>query len=62
MSEEEPSSLSVAIIGAGPAGLTAAYYLLKSVHSDCEVTVLEVDPKYVGGSPKLLHTKASILI
>lgn len=39
---------SVAIIGAGPAGLTAAYCLLK--HSnDTDVTVFEADPKYVGG-------------
>src|ERR1700747_3098527 len=37
----------VAIIGAGPAGLTAAYLLRKN---DLDVTVLEVDPEYVGGS------------
>jgi protoporphyrinogen oxidase len=36
----------VAIIGAGPAGLTAAYLLSKS---DVDVTVLEADPVYVGG-------------
>src|SRR5947209_19182238 len=36
----------VAIIGAGPAGLTAAYLLRKS---DVDVTVLEADPVYVGG-------------
>jgi protoporphyrinogen oxidase len=36
----------VAIIGAGPAGLTAAYLLSKSKVS---VTVLETDPVYVGG-------------
>jgi protoporphyrinogen oxidase len=36
----------VAIIGAGPAGLTAAYLLSKN---DVEVTVLEADPVYVGG-------------
>src|SRR3954469_11611927 len=36
----------VAIIGAGPAGLTAAYMLRKN---DLDVTVLEADPKYVGG-------------
>jgi protoporphyrinogen oxidase len=37
---------SVAIIGAGPAGLTAAYLLSKN---KVDVTVLEVDPVYVGG-------------
>ena len=37
---------SVAIIGAGPAGLTAAYLLRKN---NVEVTVLEADPDYVGG-------------
>ena len=37
---------SVAIIGAGPAGLTAAYLLSKN---EVEVTILEADPVYVGG-------------
>jgi protoporphyrinogen oxidase len=37
---------SVAIIGAGPAGLTAAYLLAKQ---HVPVTVLESDPAYVGG-------------
>jgi protoporphyrinogen oxidase len=37
---------SVAIIGAGPAGLTAAYLLSKN---GVDVTVLEADPIYVGG-------------
>jgi protoporphyrinogen oxidase len=36
----------VAIIGAGPAGLTAAYLLAKN---GVDVTVLEADPVYVGG-------------
>jgi protoporphyrinogen oxidase len=36
----------VAIIGAGPAGLTAGYLLSKE---EVEVIVLEVDPIYVGG-------------
>ena len=36
----------VAIIGAGPAGLTAAYLLRKN---DVDVTVLEADKEYVGG-------------
>jgi protoporphyrinogen oxidase len=37
---------SVIIIGAGPAGLTAAYLLAKE---NIPVTVLEADPHYVGG-------------
>src|SRR5438874_11674998 len=36
----------VAIIGAGPAGLTAGYLLSKE---GIEATVLEADPVYVGG-------------
>ncbi|CAN5283478.1 NAD(P)/FAD-dependent oxidoreductase [soil metagenome] len=36
----------IAIIGAGPAGLTAAYQLAKAGQ---EVTVFESDPQYVGG-------------
>ena len=36
----------VAIIGAGPAGLTAAYLLGKGGQ---DVTVFEKDPQYVGG-------------
>ncbi len=40
------SSPDVAIIGAGPAGLTAAYQLTKAGYS---VTVIEKDPRYVGG-------------
>src|SRR5690349_29560 len=36
----------VAIIGAGPAGLTAAYQLAKE---NISVTVIESDPQYVGG-------------
>ncbi len=38
--------VDVAIIGAGPAGLTAAYLLGKAGYS---VTVIERDPVYVGG-------------
>ncbi len=40
------NSVDVAIIGAGPAGLTAAYLLGKAGYS---VTVIEKDPVYVGG-------------
>jgi protoporphyrinogen oxidase len=39
-------SLPVAILGAGPAGLTAAYSLGKK---NVPVVVLEADPEYVGG-------------
>lgn len=46
--QEKPSNtpVDVAIIGAGPAGLTAAYLLSKKGYS---VKVIEKDPKYVGG-------------
>ena len=40
------NTTTVAIIGAGPAGLTAAYLLSKN---KVPVTVLEADPEYVGG-------------
>ncbi len=41
-----PDHVDVAIIGAGPAGLTAAYLLSKRGLS---VTIIEKDPHYVGG-------------
>lgn len=44
----------VVIIGAGPAGLTAAYLLAKQ---RVPVTVLEGDPQYVGGISKTVHYK-----
>ncbi len=44
----------VAIIGAGPAGLTAAYLLTKS---GVEVTVLEADERYVGGISRTVEYK-----
>src|SRR5947208_16999585 len=44
----------VAIIGAGPAGLTAAYLLAKN---DVPVTVLEADPTYVGGISRTARYK-----
>jgi len=40
------TSADVAVIGAGPAGLTAAYLLTKQGY---KVTVIEKDPTYVGG-------------
>ena len=45
-------SKKVAIIGAGPAGLTAAYLLGKAAQ---DVTVFEKDPQYVGGILSLIH-------
>jgi protoporphyrinogen oxidase len=44
----------VVVMGAGPAGLTAAYELLKS---DVPVTVLEKDPKQVGGLARTVEHK-----
>ncbi len=48
------SKTSVAIIGAGPAGLTAGYLLAKN---EVEVTVLEADPIYVGGISRTARYK-----
>ncbi len=45
---------NVAIIGAGPAGLTAAYLLSKN---DVSVTVLEADSVYVGGISRTVTYK-----
>ena len=42
----DDEAVDVAIIGAGPAGLTAAYQLTKLGYT---VTVIEKDPVYVGG-------------
>jgi formate dehydrogenase beta subunit len=44
-----PTGKKVAVIGSGPAGLTAAYYLAKQGH---EVTVFEKENK-AGGMPRL---------
>ena len=44
-----PTGKKVAVIGSGPAGLTAAYYLAKQGH---EVTVFEKEDK-AGGMPRL---------
>src|SRR5262245_25709949 len=45
---------TVGIIGAGPAGLTAAYLLAKQ---GVRVTVLEADPEYVGGIARTARYK-----
>src|SRR2546430_10415329 len=44
----------VAIIGAGPAGLTAGYLLSKE---GVDVVVLEADPVYVGGISRTVSYK-----
>ena len=44
----------VFVIGAGPAGLTAAYCLTKETPS---VVVIEKDPVYVGGISRTVHYK-----
>ena len=49
----------VAIIGAGPAGLTAAYLLGKAAQ---DVTVFEKDPQYVGVFQEPNLIKGIILI
>ena len=48
------SGKTVAIIGAGPAGLTAAYLLAKE---GVEVTVIEADPELVGGIARTANYK-----
>src|SRR6478609_12030502 len=46
--------VEVFVIGAGPAGLTAAYCLTKETPS---VTVIEKDPAYVGGISRTVRYK-----
>jgi protoporphyrinogen oxidase len=46
MPSKPDQCVDVAIVGAGPAGLTAAYLLTKAGYS---VSVIEKDPHYVGG-------------
>lgn len=48
------ASKKIGIIGAGPAGLTAAYILTKE---GMDVTVLEAHPTYVGGISRTEHYK-----
>lgn len=47
-------NMHIIIIGAGPAGLTAAYLLAKE---NISVTVLEADPTYVGGIARTVQYK-----
>ncbi|MDQ4123531.1 MAG: NAD(P)/FAD-dependent oxidoreductase [Acidobacteriota bacterium] len=56
MNKTELQPKRVAIIGAGPAGLTAAYTLLKK-DKEIEVTIIEADPQYVGGISRTVRYK-----
>ena len=49
---------NVIIIGAGPAGLTAAYQLLKKGKGEYKVTIIEAD-KQVGGISKTITYKGN---
>lgn len=53
---DDKHPLSVVIIGAGPAGLTAGYCLLQQAPT-AQVTVLEADPEYVGGIARTVNYK-----
>src|SRR3954466_1919746 len=48
------TDVEVFVIGAGPAGLTAAYCLTKEISS---VVVIEKDPTYVGGISRTVRYK-----
>ena len=50
----DPTVFKAVIIGAGPAGLTAAYQLAKQA---VPVLVLESDPEYVGGISRTVNYK-----
>jgi len=54
MSESSQIVSRVVVIGAGPAGLTAAYLLAKQ---GVPVSVVEVDPNYVGGISRTVDYK-----
>ncbi len=52
--QNDPNNVDVAIIGAGPAGLTAGYLLSKKGYS---VTIIEKDEHYVGGISRTVEYK-----
>jgi protoporphyrinogen oxidase len=54
LKNSRPERQKAAIIGAGPAGLTAAYLLAKN---NLPVTVLEADNEYVGGISRTVRYK-----
>src|SRR5262249_59661553 len=54
MTTQATSHVEVLIVGAGPAGLTAAYCLTKQEPS---VLVIEKDPTYVGGISRTVRCK-----
>ena len=58
--EREKQMKKVVIIGAGPAGLTAAYELLKK-SNDYEVTVLE-ESEVVGGISRTVRYNGNRLV
>src|SRR5882757_3358833 len=49
-----PTAKPIVIMGAGPAGLTAAWEL---VHAGHEVVVWEADPSYVGGISRTVQAE-----
>jgi protoporphyrinogen oxidase len=57
MENMDASQISVVMIGAGPAGLTLAYQLLKLSNQKVKVTVIEADPDHVGGISRTVRYK-----